>query len=286
MKKRKLEVAVISDVHLGTLASHADELITYLDSIQPKQLVLNGDIVDVGEFHKNYFPPNHMKVIRKILAMASKGTQVYYVTGNHDDILRKLSGTSMGNLHIVDKLVLEIDGKKAWFFHGDVFDTTLRNAKSLAKFGSKGYKLLININKLNSWLFNKLGREKYSLSQKIKKDTNATKHIRGFERSAVDMAIEKGYDYVICGHLHLSKKEKHTTKKGSCTYLNSGDWTENLTALEYSLKRWKVYHYNHDKLSPFFMDEELKQMDMQELVEAIAAQKEEKQQRKNRKSQR
>ncbi|SHJ92272.1 UDP-2,3-diacylglucosamine diphosphatase [Pseudozobellia thermophila] len=274
MKKRKLEVSVISDVHLGTLESHADELITYLNSIQPKKLILNGDILEVGQLHKKYFPPAHMKVIRKILAMASKGTLVYYVTGNHDDVLRKLSGTSMGNLFVVDKLVLELDGKKAWFFHGDVFDTSLQNTKWLARLGGSGYQLLLKINKTTDFVLRKLNINRYSISEKVKLNGKASKYVKNFEKAGVDMAIDKGYDYVICGHLHLPKKEMHVTKKGSCTYLNSGDWVEHLTALEYSLKRWKIYRYDHDKLSPFFMDQELKEMDMQELVETIAAQKE------------
>lgn len=283
MKKRRLEIAVISDVHLGTFESHADELITYLNSIQPKKLVLNGDILDVGQVHKKYFPPAHMKVIRKILAMASKGTSVYYVTGNHDEVLRKLSGASMGNLHIVDKLVLEIDGKKAWFFHGDVFDTSLQNTKWLARFGGFGYKLILKINKITDFIFSKLNMNRYSISEKIKLNGKASKYVRDFEKAGVGMAIENGYDYVICGHLHLPKKERHVTKRGSCTYLNSGDWVENLTALEYSLKRWKIYRYNYDKLSPFFMDEDLKAMDMRELVETIAAQKKDKDRQKPKK---
>ncbi len=83
------------------------------------------------------------------------------------------------------------------------------------------------------------------------------------------MAIENGYDYVVCGHIHQPKKEIYDNKYGSCTYLNSGDWVENLTALEYSFKRWRIYHYNHDKLSPFFLDEDLKEMDMNELIASI-----------------
>ena len=125
MKKRKIELAVISDVHLGTYGCHADELITYLNSIDPKKLILNGDIIDIWQFSKRYFPPSHLKVLRKIIGMASKGVEVYYITGNHDEMLRKFSNTSMGNFKVMDKLVLNLDGKKAWIFHGDVFDVSI-----------------------------------------------------------------------------------------------------------------------------------------------------------------
>nr|WP_288935618.1 UDP-2,3-diacylglucosamine diphosphatase [uncultured Allomuricauda sp.] len=270
MKKRKIELAVISDVHLGTYGCHADELITYLNSIQPKKLILNGDIIDIWQFSKRYFPPSHLKVLRKIIGMASKGTEVYYITGNHDEMLRKFSDTSMGNFKVVDKLVLNLDGKKAWIFHGDVFDVSIQNAKWLAKLGGYGYDLLILINSFLNWCLAKMGREKYSLSKRIKNSVKgAVKYINNFEKTAAELAIENHYDYVVCGHIHQPKKEVYENKYGSCTYLNSGDWVENLTALEYSFKRWKIYHYNHDKLSPFFMDEDLKEMNMNDLIASI-----------------
>ncbi|WP_350291852.1 UDP-2,3-diacylglucosamine diphosphatase [uncultured Croceitalea sp.] len=270
MKKRKVELAVISDVHLGTYGCHADELITYLNSIQPKKLILNGDIIDIWQFKKRYFPPSHLKVLRKIIGMASKGTEVFYITGNHDEMLRKFADTSMGNLKIVNKLVMDLDGKKTWIFHGDVFDVSIKNAKWLAKLGAYGYDLLILINRLINWFLHKLGKEKFSLSKKIKNSVKgAVKYINDFESTAADLAIENHYDYVICGHIHQPKKEIYENRYGKTMYLNSGDWVENLTALEYSFKRWKIYHYNHDKLSPFFMDEDLKDMDMNELIASI-----------------
>ena len=263
-------MAVISDVQLGTYGCHAEELITYLNSIQPKKLILNGDIIDIWQFSKRYFPPSHLKVLRKIIGMASKGVEVYYITGNHDEMLRKFSNTSMGNFKVMDKLVLNLDGKKAWIFHGDVFDVSIQNAKWLAKLGGYGYDLLILINSFLNWCLAKMGREKYSLSKKIKNSVKgAVKYINNFEKTAAELAIENEYDYVVCGHIHQPKKEVYENKYGSCTYLNSGDWVENLTALEYSFKRWKIYHYNHDRLSPFFMDEDLKEMDMNDLIASI-----------------
>lgn len=276
MKKRKIEIAVISDVHLGTYGCHADELITYLNSIKPKKLILNGDIIDIWQFKKRYFPSAHLKVLRKIIGMASKGTEVYYITGNHDEMLRKFAPTAMGNFNIVNKMVLNLDGKKAWIFHGDVFDISIQKAKWLAKLGGWGYDLLILMNSFVNWCLIKIGREKYSLSKKIKNSVKgAVKYINNFEQTAAELAIENGYDYVICGHIHQPKKEIIETKQGSTTYLNSGDWIENLTALEYSFKRWRIYHYSHDKLSPFFVDEDLKEMDMNELIASITEQAEE-----------
>ncbi len=270
MKKRKIELAVVSDVHLGTYGCHADELVAYLNSIQPKKLVLNGDIIDIWQFSKRYFPSSHMKVLKKIMGMASKGTEVYYITGNHDEMLRKFADTQMGNFKIANKLVLELDGKKAWIFHGDIFDVSIQNAKWLAKLGGYGYNILILINRFLNWCIALMGREKYSLSKRIKNGVkSAVKYINNFENVVAELAIEKGFDYVVCGHIHQPKKERIEKKNGSTLYLNSGDWVENLTALEYSFKRWRIYHYSHDKLLPFFVDDDVKDMDMNELIASI-----------------
>ncbi|QWX85116.1 UDP-2,3-diacylglucosamine diphosphatase [Cellulophaga sp. HaHaR_3_176] len=275
MKKRKIDVAVISDVHLGTYGCHADELISYLNSIQPKKLILNGDIIDIWQFSKRYFPPSHLKVLKKIIGMASNGTEVIYITGNHDEMLRKFSGTSIGYVSIVDKLVLDLHGKKCWFFHGDVFDASIQNAKWLAKLGGYGYDLLIIINRIINWFLIKMGKEKFSLSKRIKNSVKgAVKYINDFEKTAAELAIENGYNYVICGHIHQPKKEVFENKLGQCTYLNSGDWVENLTALEYSFKRWKIYNYSNDKLSPFYADEDIKDLDIHELIASITSKKE------------
>lgn len=268
--KRKVEIAVISDVHLGTYGCHAKQLLTYLNSINPKKLILNGDIVDIWQFSKRYFPKPHLKVIKKIMDFAADGVEVIYITGNHDEMLRKFSDTTIGNISIVDKAILDLDGKKAWFFHGDVFDVSIQNAKWLAKLGGYGYDLLILINRLTNWVLAKLGKERYSLSQKIKNGVKgAVKFIADYEKTITDLAIDNGYDYVVCGHIHQPKMQICENKHGKTMYLNSGDWIENFTALEYQFKRWKIYNYNHDKLSAFFADEEVKDMDIKDLIAAI-----------------
>lgn len=281
--KRKIEVAVISDVHLGTYGCHAKHLLTYLNSITPKKLILNGDIIDIWQFSKRYFPKSHLKVIKKIMDMAANGTEIIYITGNHDDMLRKFSGTTIGSISIVDKKVLELDGKKAWFFHGDVFDVSIQNAKWLAKLGGYGYDLLTLLNQVINWYLEKCGKERYSLSKKVKNSVKgAIKYIHDFESVISDLAIENGYDYVVCGHIHKPKMEYRENKHGKTMYLNSGDWIENFTALEYQFKRWKIYNYNKDKLSPFYTDDDFDDMEVKDLIAAITiVEKTEKKKKKN-----
>src|SRR5690606_35849559 len=244
MNKRNVDVVVISDVHLGTYGCHAKELLHYLKSIKPKQILLNGDIVDIWQFSKRYWPESHMKVVRKILKFVAEGVPVTYLTGNHDELLRKFTDFRLGSLTLTNKLTLCIGKKRAWVFHGDIFDVTMQHSKWLARLGAVGYDSLILLNSLVNWMLEKLGRDKMSLSKKIKNSIkNAIKFINDFEVTAASLAIEKGYQYVVCGHIHHPEIKQIETELGTVTYLNSGDWVENLTALEYHRGKWQIYRY-------------------------------------------
>ena len=250
MKRRTIDVVVISDVHLGTYGCHATELHTYLQSISPQILILNGDIIDGWQFSKRYFPPAHMAVIKEILNFITNGTRVIYITGNHDEMLRRYAGLSMGSFILADKFLLEIDGKSIWVFHGDVFDhSTKGSAKILAKLGGHGYDLLILLNRFINFISKTFGGEKISFSKKVKNSVKkAITFINNFENTIAEIAIEKKYDYVICGHIHQPEKKIIETEKGKVTYLNSGDWIENLSALEYSNKEWNIFYYNEKQM--------------------------------------
>ena len=246
MAKREVDIVVISDVHLGTYGCHAKELLKYLKSIKPKVLVLNGDIIDIWQFSKSYWPESHMKVVRRILKFVTEGVPVYYLTGNHDEMLRKFADFNLGSFQLMNKVVLNLDGKKAWIFHGDVFDVTMQHSKWLAKLGAVGYDTLIIINSMTNWLLTAMGRQKMSFSQKIKsKFKDAVKFINHFEQTAADLAVDKKYDYVICGHIHHAEIRTITAtdNPGTVLYLNSGDWVESLTALEYHEGKWEIFKY-------------------------------------------
>lgn len=247
IKKRKLDILVLSDVHLGTYGCHAKELLLYLKTIKPKTVILNGDIIDIWQFSKRYWPKSHMKVVKHLMHWMSKGVKMYYVTGNHDEMLRKFVGFKMGSLKIVNKVILELDnGKTAWFFHGDVFDVTMQHSKWLAKLGAVGYDTLIHINSFANFISEKIFKKgKISLSKKIKNSVkSAVKFINSFEQTAADIGISNGYDYVICGHIHQPEIREIENQHGKIMYLNSGDWIENLTALEYVNGKWEIYRFD------------------------------------------
>lgn len=216
--KRKVDLVVISDLHLGTYGCHAKELLHYLESIEPERVILNGDIIDGWHFSKRYFPKWHMKVVQHLIKWISEQKEIIYITGNHDEMLRKFVGFKMNNFKIENKAVIEL--------------------------GGVGYNILILLNRLVNCFSEKLGRGKISFSKKIKNSVKgAVKHINKFEVTAAKIAASEGYSHVICGHIHQAVKKDITTKEGIVTYLNSGDWIENLTSLEYNEGKWTIFNY-------------------------------------------
>jgi DNA repair exonuclease SbcCD nuclease subunit len=250
MAKREVDIVVLSDIHLGTYGCHAKELLQYLKSIKPKAVVLNGDIIDIWQFSKRYWPATHMMVVKHLIGLIAKEVPVYFIPGNHDEMVRKFKGFQMGSLKITNKLSLKINGSRAWIFHGDVFDVVMQHSKWLAKLGAIGYDTLILINRFVNFISDKMGRGKVSLSKKIKNSVKgAIKFINNFESTVCDIAAENDYKYVICGHIHHPEIKTVITEKGPVVYMNSGDWIENLTSLEYNEGEWSIYRYADDTVA-------------------------------------
>jgi len=246
-KKRSVDLVILSDIHLGTYGCRAEDLLRYLKTIKPKKLILNGDIIDMWQFSKRYWPKSHMQIVKHITSLLTKGTEVIYITGNHDEMLRKFVGFKLGSFTIENKVVLNLNGQKVWVFHGDVFDVTMQYSKWLAKLGAIGYDTLILLNTFVNFILKTFGKGKISLSKRIKDSVkSAVKFIDDFESTAADIAIDNDYDYVVCGHIHHPQMRKVKTEKGEVMYLNSGDWIENLTALEYNNNNWRIYNYTDD----------------------------------------
>ena len=190
-----------------------------------------------------------MKVVKHLMGWISKGVKTYYITGNHDELLRKFVGFKMPSFRILNKVVLEIeDNKKVWIFHGDVFDVTMQHSKWLAKLGAVGYDLLILINSVTNFVSEKIFKKgKLSLSKKIKNSVkSAVKFINHFEQTSAEIGIMNGYDFVVCGHIHQPEIRQISTDKGSIVYMNSGDWVENLSSLEYINGEWSIYRFSQD----------------------------------------
>jgi len=244
MKIRDVEVAVISDLHLATHACKPKKVLKYLKSIRPNILILNGDIIDSWRFSRNYFPKNHLKIIRQIIKMMEKGIPVYYITGNHDEFLRKFSQTQIGNLKIVNQVILELGGSKTWIFHGDIFGHIIHRSKWLSKLGAAIYGLLTILNDVLNHIFSIFGLKEITIYKSLKKYLVKENFVHSkFEMAIGNSAILQGYETVICGHTHIPKDKKIMINDNSIRYLNCGDWVEHFTAVEYHNNNWHLFYY-------------------------------------------
>jgi UDP-2,3-diacylglucosamine pyrophosphatase LpxH len=242
---RKLDVSVISDVHLATLASKAKPLLKYLKSIHPHTLVLNGDIIDTWRFSRNYFPKSHLKVIRQLVRMIEKGVKVVYITGNHDDVFRKFNNTKLGNFRIVNQLELKTGNQNVWIFHGDVFDHIIHHSPWLAKFGAAAYGLLTVINKFLNVVIRIFGGKDMIIYKSMKdRILKEKKVLSNFELAIANAALNRNIDLVICGHTHIPVDKLISSDHGEIRYINCGDWVEHFSAAECVDGNWSLKYFN------------------------------------------
>ena len=270
---RKLDISVISDFHLATLASKAKPLLKYLKSIQPKTLILNGDIIDSWRFSRNYFPKSHLKVIRQLVKMIEKGIQVVYITGNHDDVFRKFNNTKLGNFSIVNQLELTINNQRVWIFHGDVFDHIIHHSPWLAKLGAAAYGFLTLFNKMVNVLLKVFSGKEMILYKSMKDRISRRKEVlTNFEKAIANAAISKNIDLVICGHTHIPVDKFIRTDKGTVRYINCGDWVEHFSAAECADGEWSLNYFKSDSLEdeePESPNDELYIPDKKQLYKSI-----------------
>lgn len=245
---RKVDVAIVSDVHLGTYGSQPKHLLRYLKSIAPQTLIINGDLIDFWAFSKRYWPKSHMQILLYLLEQAKQGVRIVYLTGNHDEMMRKFVGFELGGIEVLNQLVMDLNGEKAWIFHGDVFDVSMKSKKkTMAKIGGWSYDLMVRFNRWVNKILRSFKRGPVNISKALKDGVKSiVNKVSSFEQTAADIAAERGYRYVVCGHVHRPEIRHMETELGPITYLNSGDWIENLTALEWHQGEWRLYEYFKD----------------------------------------
>lgn len=248
-RPRKVEVVVISDVHLGATGAQARQLLDYLKSISPERIILNGDIVDIKPLRRSYWPKSHMRILKYLFVLMARGVKVDYITGNHDAMLHQLALFQHDTFRIQESLVLELDGKKCWFFHGDVLDVSLRPVKWVDKLKLQAYELLLQLIQFGSFIGQRLKGSRVHFPVNTRQQLQrAARFVGHFEQTCAGTAIARGYHYVLCGHVHHPDIRTITTTEGQLTYLNSGDWVDNLSALEYHQGQWQLYRYYQDTL--------------------------------------
>lgn len=226
----KYQAIVVSDLHLGTKDSKAEEFIEFIEKHPTDLLILNGDIIDGWALNRGAkWKKQHTKVISKLLKLSNK-TQIIWIRGNHDEFLQEFMGNHFGGIEIREDYVLDIRNtvESYYIFHGDVIDIFITKYKWLSKIGAVGYDFALWLNRwYNKYrVWRKLPYQ--SISQKIKSGVKAaTNYVNDFEVTALSMASKKGCHGVMCGHIHQPEDRIINGKR----YLNSGDWVENMTAI-------------------------------------------------------
>ncbi len=259
--KRNIDILVISDLHLGTYGSEADEVLAYLSTINAKKIVINGDFVDIMLFNKNFWPPSHMKVVKYFLDLISQGKEIYYVTGNHDELMRKFLNYKIQNFQIVNQVVLDTEEGKVWIFHGDVFDFSIQTGW-ITKMAGFLYDYMIMFNSwVNKNFMRPLGLRRLNFSKAIKANVKtAVQYFANFEFKAAEIAQKNGYKYVVCGHIHTPKIESLNINGEEIVYMNSGDWLESLSSLEYVNNKWSIYM--HERTEQEFRNDNYSKIEM------------------------
>jgi UDP-2,3-diacylglucosamine pyrophosphatase LpxH len=226
----KHQAIIVSDLHLGTKDSKAEEFIEFIDKHPTDLLILNGDIIDGWALNRGTkWKKRHTKVISKLLKLSNK-TRIIWIRGNHDEFIQEFIGTHLGSIEIREDYKLYINNTREnyYIFHGDVIDIFITNYKWLSKIGSIGYDFALWLNRVYN-IYRKWRKLPYiSISQKIKESVKvATNYVNDFEVTALSMATKKGCNGVICGHIHQPADRMIDGKR----YLNSGDWVENMSAI-------------------------------------------------------
>jgi UDP-2,3-diacylglucosamine pyrophosphatase LpxH len=227
---QRYRAVFISDTHLGTRGCKALYLLDFLRHCESEFLYLVGDIIDGWALKKNfYWPQPHNDVVQKVLRKARKGTRVVYVPGNHDEAGRQFAGLNFGDIEIREETEHRlVDGRRLWVVHGDFADGVMLHARWLAYVGDSLYAAILWVNHHFNRLRVRLGFGYWSLSQYLKHSVkNAVSFITGFEHLLMREARRRGYDGVVCGHIHKAE----IREIDGMLYCNDGDWVESLTAL-------------------------------------------------------
>ena len=222
----------LSDTHLGTKDCRSDFLADFLSKTASDYLYLVGDIVDGWRLRKSWYWDNtHDEVIRLILGKARAGTAVTYIPGNHDEMFRAWLPMELevGGIKLrQDASHTTADGRRLLVIHGDEFDSVVRYAKFLALLGDSAYTTALMLNRYFNAVRRRLGHPYWSLSQWLKRRVKeAVKAIDRFEAAVANEARRRGFDGVVCGHIHHAEMRE----VGGVLYLNDGDWVESCTAL-------------------------------------------------------
>ncbi|NIB42018.1 UDP-2,3-diacylglucosamine diphosphatase [Pseudomaricurvus alkylphenolicus] len=269
----------ISDVHLGTKDCKAELLNDFLKHNKADTIYLVGDIIDGWKMQSGvYWKKEFTQVIRRLLKLSKQGVNINYITGNHDEFLRRFANNRLDNITLLNRSIhVTADNRRLLIIHGDQFDGVARCHQLLKFLGDKGNDLLMFLNRNLNHFRARYGYGYWSLAGYLKQHIRRARiYINDYEQGVARAAEKQGFDGVICGHIHKPAKKKI----GKIDYYNTGDWVESCTALAedsegcISLIKWRRNLDEHSQADSADNDEsELDDFETEglEIPPAIAA---------------
>ena len=232
---QKVRTLFVSDIHLGCRFAQPENFLSYLESVEPETIYILGDFLDGWKLKSSWFwKPVYTRIINRLLTLARNGTRLYYTPGNHDAFLRcsevqKMVRETGVNIQVADEFIFEAcNGKRFLLTHGDKFDVIEMNYQWLSVATGVIYEPLLFANWVLSKCYQRKPRSPYGACAVIKDRVKAAvRFISSFESRLYAQARRRGCDGIVCGHIH----SPGMIEEDSITYLNTGDWVENCTAL-------------------------------------------------------
>jgi UDP-2,3-diacylglucosamine pyrophosphatase LpxH len=236
---KKYRSIFISDVHLGARSCKAKELNDFLRHNSCKTLYLVGDIIDGWKVQKNKFSwtKAQSNVVKRIINISTGDTKVVFIPGNHDEFLRPILSHNLvlHGLELHNQYThIGVDGRRYLVTHGDLFDGITRLSPFLSFLGDSLYDLVLGLNNGFNAIRHRFGFHYWSLSKYLKyRVKKAVDFVFQFEKNLAGYCHRKGYDGVICGHIHHAEIKDVVSNDGSwiVKYMNDGDWVESCSAL-------------------------------------------------------
>ncbi len=225
---RRVDLLVLSDVHLGTHDCQADALLRYLERIQPGEIVLNGDIIDLRECRRGVWRGSHTRVLERLLHLSRSEVPVHYLLGNHDQLLSSFLPLAVAGIQVAERLERTLGGRRTLFLHGHGIEWAVPLAPTLRTLGARVYRCARAADRLGRLLGVEVGA-----SAMLKSTPRVAAHVRRFSEACLDEAVRAGCEAVITGHIHVPDLQLRTHQGRTMAYANSGDWVESMTALEF-----------------------------------------------------
>lgn len=225
-------IIFISDIHLSPeFPGRTRRFVSFLNSLKGNTaaIYILGDLFDfwIGGDHLKL--DEHRDAIAALNGLRKSGVSLFFIKGNRDFYADKKLERQSGMKILGENYSLCLDGMRIFLTHGDtiaIADKLYPTFRRLSR------------SKLCAGIFGLLpAKTKYRLAAKARKTSmniNAGKNPCGIVRNKAAAIFRKGFDVIICGHIHKISRLKLETNGLTHTVYTLGDWDDTAPYLEYA----------------------------------------------------